>query len=78
MNKWLPDRKYWAGGLTGVGAYVLIKLAQELAGITLTLDEAMALVGLLSLGVSYLTPPSFDDKIKRLDDDVRAWVKSHD
>jgi len=64
MNKYIPDRKFIAGGISGILAFALVTflgLDAELAS-TLT-GAAMALV-------FYLVPPSVKDIVKRVDQNI--------
>lgn len=72
MGKWFPDRKVWAGGLFSVLAFfVILGLNSYMdAGIPF---EATFFVALgFGKAAEYFLPPSLNDVLKRLDNDVVA------
>ena len=65
MNKWIPSRKYLAGGIAGVIAF-FITTATGMDG-----EVAMQIAtGIFALA-SYLVPPSTAEIIARYDDKIR-------
>lgn len=67
--KWIPDQKWFAHGFVGLVVFGAVLVLAHF-GIVVAPDEALALILVLSLAVHYLVPPSLQDKLKRLDDDV--------
>ena len=64
----IPDRKVWAGGIAGIVSWIILSIAAR-QGITLPVDQA-TLAGIVGWVVSYFTPPSARDIMKRLNDDL--------
>ena len=62
MNKWIPDRKYLSGGLSGVIAWALATFA-GLDG-----ELSLQIAGAVAAAVAYFVPPSVGDIIRRVDD----------
>jgi|TARA_R100001086_G_scaffold222383_1_gene139832 hypothetical protein len=67
MDKWIPSRKYVAGGIVGIAAF-FVAVATGLEG-----EVAMQIAAGLWALVSYFVPPSvieiisrYDARIKRL------------
>lgn len=73
FKKYLPDRKFVAGGLSGILAWVLVTFV----GID-DVETATAIVGGLMAAVYYLTPPSVDDILKRVDGKIIEAAKTLD
>lgn len=69
MNHYLPDRKILASGVAGVGAWALMIIAARY-GYPLDPGLMPALVALVSTAIGYLVPPSQQDILKRLNDDL--------
>jgi hypothetical protein len=76
MN-YIPDRKIWAGGLSGIAAWAVL---QVLAHYNVTLPNPPfspeGLAAVIGWIASYLIPPSMQDKVKRLNDDVVNFAKN--
>jgi len=66
---WMPDRKIWAGGIAGLIAWGLCLLAGRY-GLAITPDQQTMLTAGVGAAISYITPPSQYDKIKRLNDQL--------
>lgn len=64
MTKWIPDRKYLAGGISGVIAWGLSSFAGLDGELSLQIATAVAAV------IAYFVPPSVNDIIKRVDDTI--------
>lgn len=62
--KWFPDRKYIAGGVSGVVAYFLSTYLEMPA------EQAMGITGSVWAAVTYFVPPSVDDVLKRVDGEI--------
>jgi len=62
MNRYIPDRKVLAMGISGVAAFLVSLALPDLPQETV----AGAVVGLMSL-VGYFVPPSVNDIVKRVD-----------
>lgn len=63
---WLDiARSLKAGGLTGIAAMAVIFGLQRV-GVTLTMEQATAIVGLIITGVTYLVPDSKKQQIVAL------------
>ena len=62
MNRYIPDRKVLAMGLSGIAAFLVSLALPDLPQETV----AGAVVGLMSL-VGYFVPPSVNDIVKRVD-----------
>ena len=67
IEKWIPDRKFIAGGLAGLVAWILVAFL----GIS---DVELAMqIGLGAMAaVYYLVPPSIKDLARRADDALKA------
>ena len=65
MNKWIPSRKYLAGGIAGVVAFFIA------AATGMDTETAAAIAGGLWALVGYLVPPSTVEIIARYDDKIR-------
>ena len=65
MSKWIPSRKYLAGGLAGIAAFFIATLT----GMDAALATQIA-AGLWAL-VSYLVPPSVIEIIDRYNDHIK-------
>lgn len=70
MSKWIPDRKWWAGGVFMLAAFALTMALNRYAGADISMDEAFVLSLALGKAAEYMLPPSLLDIIKRLDDDL--------
>jgi hypothetical protein len=65
MDKWIPSRKYVAGGLVGIAAFFIATLTG--------MDGEVAMqiaVGLWAV-VSYLVPPSMVEIVNRYNDHIK-------
>lgn len=62
MNRYIPDRKVLAMGLSGVAAFLVSLVVPDIPQETVT----GAIVGLMAL-VGYFVPPSVMDIVKRVD-----------
>ncbi len=62
MNRYIPDRKVLAMGLSGITAFLVSLAVPDLPQETVT----AAIVGLMAL-VGYFVPPSVMDIVKRVD-----------
>jgi hypothetical protein len=62
MNRYIPDRKVLAMGISGVAAFLVSLVVPDIPQETV----AGAVVGLMSL-VGYFVPPSVTDIVKRVD-----------
>lgn len=73
MGKWIPDRKYLAGGITGILSFIILTAAGSFG---FPIDAAMAaqIAGGLMLLVSYFTPQSVDDIVSRVDGKIISIV----
>ena len=65
MNRYIPDRKVLAMGISGVAAFLVSLALPDLPQETV----AGAVVGLMSL-VGYFVPPSVNDIVKRVDSGI--------
>lgn len=65
----LPDRKVLAGGISGLIAWALIFVAGRY-GVTVDVTLQPAIVGAVTVLMSYIVPPSQRDIIKRLNDQL--------
>ena len=72
---WPPDRKIWAGGLSGLIVAVIVFTAGHF-GYTIPPDLQAVIPVLFGYIVSYLMPPSMQDVIKRVDDTVIAIARA--
>lgn len=67
----IPERKFLASGTAGLAAYFLMLLASRAFGIELTFDLAVPIAaGLMLLGHYYM-PPSLQDLLRRIDDEMK-------
>ena len=64
IARWIPDRKYLSGGLSGVIAWALATFA-GLDG-----ELSLQIAGAVAAAVAYFVPPSVGDIIKRVDDTI--------
>ena len=62
MNRYIPDRKVLAMGISGVAAFLVSLVVPDIPQETV----AGAVVGLMAL-VGYFVPPSVNDIVKRVD-----------
>jgi hypothetical protein len=69
MN-FLPDRKIWSGGIAAVVAWAIVLIISHSLHVTVDADTQSALVLLVGGAISYLVPPSKQDIVKRLNDDL--------
>ncbi len=67
---WLPDRKVWASGLTGVVAWFIVYFAGHYFNLAIPSDVQAQIAGGLGLLVAYIVPPSTRDTITRLNDEL--------
>ena len=67
--KYLPDRKVLAGGVAAVGAWA-IALAAARYGYPIDPSLMPGLVILIGYAISYFVPPSQQDILKRLNDEL--------
>lgn len=65
---WVPSRKVIASGLAGIVAWAIFTVAAHY-NIQLPLDQT-ALTGIIMWVVAYVTPPSLQDVLRRLNNDV--------
>ena len=70
MTKWIPDRKYLAGGIAGIVAWALSTWAGLDAEVSMQVGTALAAV------VAYFVPPSVNDIIKRVDDTIIGLARA--
>ncbi len=65
MNKWIPSRKYLAGGFAGVVAFFIATATG--------IDEetATAIAGGLGALVGYLAPPTVAEILRRYEDTLK-------
>ena len=68
MN-FLPDRKVWAGGVSGLVAWFVLFVANKLHFPLDATTQAFLPVVVGSV-ISYITPPAVKDIISRLNDDL--------
>lgn len=67
---WIPDRKLWASGLTYVVAAIIVKSIEAYTGFDVPpFLEEWAPLGLAG-SVAYLVPPSVQDVLRRLNDEI--------
>lgn len=78
MNRWIPDRKIMAAGLGATVAWLAIQAAEATLGITLTMEVATAIVGLVATGLGYLVPESAQRIIERADDLLTEYLGEDD
>ena len=64
MSKWIPDRKFLAGGVSGVVAF----FASQFAGLPAELATSVA--GALWALAMYFVPASVEDTVKRVDQTI--------
>jgi len=69
MDKWIPDRKFIAGGVSGVVAY----FAATYTG--LSAELAMQITGAVWAAVTYFTPASVTDVLKRIDQRIVDFAR---
>jgi hypothetical protein len=62
MNRYIPDRKVLAMGISGIAAFLVSLVVPDIPQETV----AGAVVGLMAL-VGYFVPPSVNDIVKRVD-----------
>ena len=62
MNRYIPDRKVLASGLSGVLAWGVSLLLPDLP-----VETVAGAIGAIMLLVSYFVPPSVNDIVKRVD-----------
>jgi hypothetical protein len=62
MNRYIPDRKVLAMGLSGVAAFLVSLAVPDIPQETVT-----GAIGAIMLLVSYFVPPSVNDIVKRVD-----------
>ena len=65
MNKWIPSRKYLAGGLAGAVAFFIATATGMDA------ETATAIAGGLWALVGYLAPPTVAEIIARYEDTMK-------
>ncbi len=65
MNRYIPDRKVLAMGLSGIAAFLVSLAVPDVPQETV----AGAVVGLMAL-VGYFVPPSVMDIVKRVDSGI--------
>lgn len=77
MSKWIPDRKWFAAGISGVLTFFGLQL---LTGWGVVLDEATVagIVGGVMAIVQYLVPASVSDLLKRADEFLKALGKDEE
>ena len=73
-----PDRKVWAGGLSGVITAGLAWGAKKWLGWDIPPELLTLVPVLVGYIVSYLVPPTVKDVIKRVDDTVIAIARASD
>jgi hypothetical protein len=73
MN-YLPDRKVWAGGFSGIAAwFILMELAKY--NITTPIDATTLSAGIAWIA-TYLIPPADRDIVKRVNDDIVEMARN--
>ncbi len=75
MAKWTPDRKLLGSGLGGIVAYGAIKIAVA-NGVVLDVDDVALIEAFIMTVVGYFTPPSANDILARLDENMKARLKA--
>ncbi len=65
MNKWIPSRKYLAGGIAGVVAFFMA------AATGMDAETEAAIAGGLWALVGYFVPPTVAEILRRHDDKIR-------
>ena len=73
VNKWLPDRKWVAGGVVGVVLGVGYTVAVNL-GVNIPEELAYSVIPIAMWLVAYFVPPSLQDKLKRVDDELKKII----
>jgi hypothetical protein len=68
-TSWVPDRKILAGGVAGVLAWG-VSVALRHYGIELDANAQSILVAAIGGLISYVTPPSQQDVLRRLNDGI--------
>ena len=64
MSKWFPNRKFLAGGISGVIAYFAATF------LDVPTELAMQIAAALAAGVVYVVPDSVSDILKRVDQTI--------
>lgn len=70
MNKYIPDRKVWAGGVFMILAFVGITALNATGYASIPMEGVAVAAFVLGKFAEYFIPPSWLDKIKRIDDDL--------
>jgi hypothetical protein len=72
MEKFIPDRKIFATGTSGILAWLIITIITATTGVVLPAGSVEGLSALIGLVTGYIIPPSQRDIIKRLNDEIVA------
>jgi len=65
-NKWIPDRKWLASGITGILTWAIVTFVATDLDPTLATSAVGVVMGL----VFYFVPPSISDVVKRVDEKI--------
>lgn len=75
LEKWIPDRKYIAGGIAGVLTFAWTSIVNEVFELKIDYSTALEITIAAIALVVYLVPPSTKDILKRIDDDIKNIIK---
>jgi hypothetical protein len=76
-TSWTPDRKVMAGGVAGLVAWGLMVVAARY-GYVVPAEMQPVLSTVVSIAIAYVVPPSQQDILKRLNDQIVAVAENRD
>lgn len=75
---WVPERKFLAGGLAGIAAWLVSLVTVRYLGIDVPLEVLGPFIMAAGTSAYYLVPPSAQDVLRRIDGDLKAAFKLPD
>src|SRR5690606_20396094 len=69
---WVPERKFLAGGLAGIAAWLLSLVTVRYLGIDVPIEVSGPFIVSAGTSAYYLMPPSAQDVLRRIDGDLKA------
>lgn len=68
MSKWIPNRKILASGVGAIVAYLAVVATRTWLGVDVTMEIAMALVGIIGTALGYIVPEDAERILDQADD----------
>lgn len=73
MSSWIPDRKYLAGGISGVLSFFILKALSTWLGWAMDEATITQIAGLIAAAMAYLIPSSVGDTLTKIDNILKSF-----